>query len=175
MSKIVFVGSEEFTLSTQGDPKGWGEDQQELIEALTEAVNSFFGPGDILQTTSLIANNVTAVDVDSVPTTIIPFFQFDSSVVRFAEISYTVIRSTDAVDSTVYEVGKIFILNDPTAAGNPWALNVQNVSNASAGITFGINSSGQVTYISSDLEAEKGGSYQPSDSKIVFQAKAIVK
>lgn len=166
MSKKVFVGSEEFTLNTQGDPKGWGEQQQDLIEALVDAVGSFFGEGDILQTTSRIANNASSG-------TKITNFKFDPTIVRFAEVSYTTIRSTSAVDSTVYEVGKIFVLNDPTTG--IWSLNVQNMSNSEAGITFDIDSSGQVTYSSTDLEAEKGGDYNASESKIVFLAKAILK
>lgn len=168
MSKDVSIGGEPFTLSQQGDPGGWGEDQQDLIQALVDSVNAFFGEGDILPTTSLIGNNQPA-------DTLISFFQFNSNVVRFAEVEYTVIRSTDAANSVVYEVGKIFCLNDPTASGNPWSINVQKMSDSEAGIDFGINSTGQMTYSSTDLEAEKGGNYKASESKISFKAKAIIK
>ena len=161
MSKKVSIGNSTYTLTQQGDPAGWGEDQQELVEALIDTVNNFFGPGDIVQTTVLIGNNV------STPTNI-NNFQFDVNVVRFAEVNYTVIRvATD----TVFEVGKLFILNDPTIIGNPWSLNQQNMSENQAGITFSINSSGQIQYTTDEML----GTYLSSESKIVFSAKAIVK
>ena len=161
MSKNVFVGSEEFTLNTQGDSAGWGEDQQDLIQALIDAVNSYFGPGDIFPTSVLINNNQTTM----IP---VPYLYFDPAIVRFAEINYTCIR---VGTTTVYEVGKIFALNDPTVtSGNPWSLNIQNVGQNNAGITFDINSSGQVTYTTNDMTG-----YENSQSKMVFSARAIIK
>lgn len=167
MSENVTLGNTQFTLTQAGDPSGWGEEQYDLIKELVASVNEFFGPGDILTTTALIGNGVGTIGTDTTYDTI-PFFQFDSSVVRFAEIEYTVIR---VADSTVYEVGKIFVLNDPTAVGNPWSLNIQNMSESSAGVDFSINSSGQVTYGSDTMT----GTYLTADSKIVFRAKSIIK
>ena len=168
MSKKVTVGGEPFTLNTSGDEQGWGNTQSDLMSALVESVNAFFGEGDILPTTSLVGNNQPSG-------TLISFFQFNSNVVRFAEVEYTVIRSTSGIDAvTVYEVGKIFCLNDPTAVGNPWSINVQKMSDAEAGIEFDINSTGQMTYSTNDMETANS-SYNVSSSKISFKAKAIIK
>ena len=176
MAKDVIVGNEPFKLSQSGDAKGWGSDQEDLIQALIDQVNSFFGPGDILPTTALIQNNAGTyggIDTDTpTPGTyeLITSFQFDSNVVRFFEVEYTVIR-VSSTEPTVYEVGKIFGLNDPTVtSGNAWTINVQKMSDAEAGIDFDINSSGQMVYATTDI-----ANYNPADSFINFKAKAIVK
>lgn len=175
MAKKVTIGSSVYSLATQGTPAGWGETESDLIEALIDAVNGFFGPGDILPISALIDNNALVAKS-------IPNLQFNTNTVRFAEINYTIIRVTDA-PKTIYEVGKIFTLNDPTVtSGNPWSLNVQNVGgsgvtaeNGISGVTFSINSSGQLQYISSDMEDEFGGNYLLTESRIAFSAKAIIK
>jgi hypothetical protein len=185
MSKKITLGSSQYTLSTQGDPAGWGEEQSDLIEAIVDSINGFFGPGDILPVSSLIENDTP----DFKP---VPSLQFNSALVRFAEINYTIIRTSriqllPIVNNVIYEVGKIFTLNDPNTG--TWALNVQNVSGngeelpgvfvdaptsgevGSAGVEFRINSFGQVEYKSREMS----GDYQNNESYINFSAKAIVK
>jgi len=176
MSKNVTVGNEPFVLNLTGDGKGWSENQQDLIQALIDQVNAFFSEGDILPTTALIQNLAGifgAIDVTT-PTPasyeLINSFQFDSNIVRFFEVEYTVIR-VSSTEPTIFEVGKIFGLNDPTVlVGNPWSINVQKVSESEAGIEFDINSSGQVVYATNDLT-----NYTPAESFINFKAKAITK
>jgi hypothetical protein len=178
MSKKITLGSNQYTLSTQGDPAGWGEEQSDLIEAIVDSINGFFGPGDILPVSSLIQNNITT----PIP---VPSLQFNSTLVRFAEVNYTIIRTSDT--NTIYEVGKMFVLND--ANTNEWAINIQNVSgngdelpgvfvdaptagfNGIAGVEFSINSFGQVLYTSRNM----AGVYDNNESYINFSAKAIVK
>jgi len=234
MSEKVTVNGKILTLDTQGSSSGWGETQHDLMVEIIASVNAFFSEGDILPTSTLIANSVgtdgeydaatnipvladgsgTQYDMyyvsvagtqdfgagdiifevgdfvqydgsvwvntnldnqDISRSTVIPFFQFDSSVVRFAEIEYTVIRAssgcTNHDNETIYEVGKIFVLNDPTASSNAWSLNIQSMSNSTAGIGFNINNSGQVTYVTDFMD----GTYVTAESKIVFKAKSIIK
>lgn len=176
MAKKVTIGSSVYSLATQGTPAGWGETESDLIEALVDAVNGFFGPGDILPISALIDNNVDGTII--LPKSI-PNLQFNTNIVRFAEINYTIIRVATSPDNTIYEVGKIFALNDPTVtSGNPWSLNVQNVGgsgttadNGISGVVFSINSSGQVQYTSSNMP----GTYSLTESRIAFSAKAIIK
>jgi len=56
MSKKVTIGTSQYTLSQSGDEKGWGESQSDLLQAIIDSVNGFFGPGDILPTSTGIAN-----------------------------------------------------------------------------------------------------------------------
>jgi hypothetical protein len=183
MSKKITIGSNQYNLSLQGDPAGWGEEQADLLEAIVNAINGFYGPGDILPISATIFNVTPTFKP-------VPYLQFNSTVVRFAEINYTILRTsqisiTPVVNNIVYEVGKIFALNDPNTGA--WSINVQNMSgngdvladvyvdgdgaNGVAGVEFSINSSGQLLYKSRQM----AGTYLESASRINFSAKAITK
>lgn len=243
MSKKVTLGSSEYTLNQQGDGKGWGETQQDLLEAVVDSINGFFGPGDILPTTQLITNavgvlgivdgssgiettsgvvgvalteligsdgdsyRVTVAGINDYASTIgniittqvgqflnkvsgvwvksstppianyivLPFFQFDGSVVRFFEAEYTVIRKlTTNPELTIFESGKIFGENSPSTGSDVWELTQHRTSEEEADIYFDINSSGQIIYATSNMVIS-GKTYNTAESKITFKVKSIIK
>jgi len=230
LSKKVNIGQAQYTLSQQGDGKGWGESESDLIEAIVDAINGFFGPGDILPTAQSIVNAVgvlgsidgstgsglidgTGTDNDSYECTIsgsydyslltdgsniinltagqflvyssgawaksqtpadagyiiIPFFQFDGATVSFFETEYTVIRQFTGSTGIIFESGKILGQLDPNGT---WSINQQRHGDLEAGIFFGINANGQMTYATTKME---GAVYDAASSKITFKAKSIIK
>jgi hypothetical protein len=137
------VNNEVFQYPSPGDEPGWGEGATAWAVAVTDVLNTLLGPGDILNTTFSVANNQTSV-------TNVTGCIFDSTIVRAANVSYSIYRKTDSFTSGNTEAGTLLITYDNAAAlGSKWTL-VQNAS-GSAGVSFSINDSGQVQYISTDL------------------------
>ena len=137
------------------DDIGWGEDATGWAEAVTEAINSLLGSGDILETTALILNNqTTATDVVGLA--------FSNTLVRAANIQYAVYR-TDDLPTGIAESGTIYLTYN--SSSTEWTLS-QN-KNGDAGITFSVTSLGQVQYQSTNLT---GGNYS---GKIIFTAATL--
>ncbi len=157
MSKRVTIGSHTYDLPLQGENPSWGEEISDIIEALIDSSNNTNGPYDILTTSALIANDVSSA-------TNINLFKLNTATVRSFESQYYVFRKNDS--TTISEAGIIIGINDDTLG---WSISIS--SNSDAGITFDIDSTGQITYTSTDM----GGVYDSSNSKIQFKAIALSK
>jgi hypothetical protein len=136
--------------------ESWGEEASAWAQAVTETLQDVINDADILETVSPILNNVTTLSS-------VNQLSFDPSIVKQAEIVYTVRRTLGALE--LIEEGTMYILYTP--ATTTWSMILRSQSNG--GITFDINSSGQVLYKSSNMVGM--GIY---DGNITFRAKTIL-
>ena len=161
MSIKLIVQGTSYEYPIPGEDPNWGEGATDWAEAVTLALNTLLGSGDILQSTFTINNNVT------IPTNINGLL-FDPGTIRASNISYTVYRTSTAQPSGNTESGTIFINYDDSAApGSKWSFTQQ--INGSAGIVFSILDTGQIQYQSSDIG--NPGYF----GKITFSAKSLAK
>lgn len=139
------VANNVYAYPDPGTDPGWGESATAWAQAVTDVLNTLLAPGDILETSFAIANNVS-VDTN------INGLAFDNSTIRAANIAYSVYRASTANPSGNVESGTIYLTFDNSASpGNKWIVAVQNSGNA--GVTFTCTDSGQVQYKSSDIDS----------------------
>lgn len=147
MAKPLTINGTTYQYPESGENPNWsnGAGPTEWAEAVTDTLTTLIGPGDILNTTFAIDNNITvATDINGLI--------FDSGTVRAAFISYSVYRTSTSNPSGHTEVGsQQIIFDDSASVGSKWSL-TQN-SNGNAGIAFSIGDTGQVKYLSSDIGA----------------------
>jgi len=147
-----------YNYPVNGENPSWGNDATDWAQAVTEVINLFVGPGDILDTPGVIDNNITT------PTNV-NFLLFDTGTVRAANVDYSVFRTSDANPSGYAESGTIFIVFDDSL--NQWQLSQRTVGNS--GVVFNITNAGQFQYTSTDIGSAN------YNGVIRFRAKALVK
>lgn len=143
MSRTLVVNNTSFDYPEAGEDPGWGEAATGWAEAVTEVLGTLVAPGDILQTTSSLANNVSSL-------TNVSGLLFDPAIVRAVNVTYNIYRISDTNPSGNIENGVIYLNYDNNAsAGNKWLLSQQ--INGNSGVTFNITDLGQVQYKSTDI------------------------
>lgn len=143
MSIPLNVNGTTYNYPSPGDNPSWGEDATGWSQAVTAVLATLLAPGDILQTSFTVQNNVTsASNVNGL--------LFDPAQVRASNIVYSVYRKTDSVTSGNVENGTLYINYDTNASsGNKWTLSQQK--NGEAGITFSITDAGQFQYTTTNI------------------------
>jgi hypothetical protein len=137
---ILIVNNTTFNYPDPGQEPGWGEDATAWAEAVTEALNFLIAPGDIINSTAGIQNNVSSpTDVSGCV--------FDGSVTRAANITYQIVRSSDDLTTPIVEEGSLLLNYNPSGV---WTL-TQQYSGDEVGVLFSITNSGQVRYTSSNV------------------------
>ena len=58
MSKQLTIAGTVYNFPVAGESPNWGAEATETISAIVDALNSLLGPGDILQTTESIQNDI---------------------------------------------------------------------------------------------------------------------
>lgn len=163
MSVPLVIANTTFNYPTSGQSPNWAEEASSWAVAVTEALNTLLGPGDILQSSSEIKNNISSSSPE-----LIQKLLFDPGVVRAANIFYSVYRTSDTTTSGAVETGMMFVIFDDAAIDeNKWRL-TQNKNN-DAGVVFSIDHNGQMYYYSSDI-GDAGHS-----GLMKFSAKALTK
>lgn len=139
------INNNTFNYPDPGQDPGWGEDATGWAESVTEVLNTLLAPGDILQTSFSVANNVAS------PSNVVGLF-FDGATVRAANISYAINRTSNTNPYGINETGTIYLNYDGAAPlGSKWTLSQQKHNDA--GVTFSVNDSGQILYTSTDIGA----------------------
>lgn len=156
MPKILTVGTEDFDFPIEGDNANYGSSITDWATAVTDGLTTVVQPNDITVTTASINNNVLVA-------TPIPGFLFDTSEVISINAEAIVTRSTTSPAEIRCE--NVYI--NGNFNGTDWAVTVQTIAGIDSGVTFDINSSGQVTYISDNMA---GTGYV---GQIVFKAKVF--
>jgi hypothetical protein len=157
---ILIVNNNAYAYPDPGQEPGWGESATAWAQAVTDVLNTLVAPGDILETNFTIGNNVSSF-------TNINGLAFDGAVVRAANITYSVYRTTTAMPSGTVEQGTILLTYDNAGSvGNKWKVSIQ--SDVTAGVTFACTDSGQVQYISTDMTPSTGYT-----GTIVFKARTL--
>lgn len=131
---ILTIGGNSYNYPSPGTDPGWGGEASDWAVAVTEVLNSFLGPGDILPTDFLIIDDISAPsDIEALI--------FDGALVRAANVTYAIERDI------VTEQGTLFLtFNGGAAPGEQWTLTQQ--SSNPVGVAFSITDAGQVQYIS---------------------------
>ena len=160
MSKPLTINNKTFNYPTPGESPGWGEDATDWAEEVTDVIANVSGPGDISLSTATIANNQSSA-------TNVTGLAFDATVVRGANIQYTITRSGTVSASPVVQVeeGEIHIVYN----GSSWELTRSYVGEAD--ITLTITNAGQFQYVSDDISGGAGVTGYTGTMK--FKATAI--
>jgi hypothetical protein len=144
MAIVLIVNGTSYEYPIPGSDPNWGEGATDWAEAVTEALNTLLAPGDILQTIFSIDNNISVA-------TNINGLLFDPGTVRAANVDYAIYRTSTLNPSGNAETGTIHLIYDDSAAVNQkWKLTQS--TDGSSGISLSITDSGQMQYISSDID-----------------------
>lgn len=152
----LIVNGAVFNYPKPGTEPGWGEDATDWAVAITDAVNSLLGEGDIIETTFQLTNNQSiATDVNGL--------LFNNTTVRSAKIDYTVYINTST--NELIETGVLYLQwkSDSTT----WVQSQSFVGDVS-GLEFSITTGGQVQYTTTNIS---GTGYQ---GRLTFKADSII-
>lgn len=158
MSLPLVVNGITFLFPQNRDSPSWGNEVTDWATAVTAALNNVAGAGDIVQTAAVINNGQSSpINVTGL--------SFDAGTVRGAIVEYTVYRNTTGSGATErVEVGTLYLAYKTVAA--TWEL-TQQYGSGPSGVTFSINSSGQVVYTS---DTQTGSSHTGT---VHFRARAF--
>lgn len=142
MLRLTVAGT-TYEYPEPGQDPNWSQGPTDWAAAVTNVLNNILGPGDILETTFSIANNVSvAQNVNG--------FLFDSGTVRGAELTATVYRTSTTNPAGHAEIAQMsLIFDDSAASGSQWSL--MQSGNGNAGVVFAVTDAGQLTYLSTDI------------------------
>lgn len=156
---LLTVNNTTYDYPNPGTDPGWGESATAWAQAVTDVLNTLLAPGDILETSFAISNNVTS-------DTNINGLQFNGAVVRAANVEYSIYRTSTLNPSGNVQSGTILLTYDPTGiVGSKWVLS--DVRSGDAGVVFSCTDAGQVQYKSTDIDST---GYQ---GQIKFKAKTL--
>ena len=154
MSKDLQVGNKIFPYPDQGEGAGHGEDATAWAVQVTDVLKTVQGPNDLLETTSVLANNITT------PTNI-PNLVFNTGQVQHVIVEFIIQRTYDSGASILVESGTI----QGNFNGSDFRISQMSTGDDS-GIEIDVTSGGQFTYTSTDLSGHQ-------NSLITFKAKTI--
>lgn len=142
VSLVVNGTSYEFPIS--GENPEWGTSATDWAKAVTDVLSTLLAPGDILETTFTINNNVSTL-------TNINGLVFDPGTVRAANVDYAIYRISNSNPSGQAETGTIYLVYDDSAPSNAkWQL-AQKFEGTNSGVNFSITDGGQIQYTSNDI------------------------
>lgn len=132
---ILTIAGTPYNYPDEGTEPGWGSDATDWAQAVTDVINTLVAPGDILQTTFTLQDNTATP-------TIVSGLRFDPTVVRAANITYSVNRNGQN------QAGLLLLnYNQSGATGSKWVITEANKI-GDVGVTFSIDDTGQVYYLS---------------------------
>jgi hypothetical protein len=145
MPSNIVVNNVPIAYPSAGDGPGWGEAATTFAEEVATALGNINNPNDILETTFAVANNVGSF-------TNVAGLAFNTGAVRAAEISYSIIRSSNSNPTGIVEAGSMTAVYDSAASvGSKWQVSVGPIVGPGAGCTFTVTDTGQIQYTSSDI------------------------
>jgi len=143
---ILIVNNTSYAYPDPGTEPGWGESATAWAQGVTDVLATLLAPGDILQS-SYVINNAVASPIN------INGLAFNGAVTRAANVQYAIYRISTANPAGNAEQGTLYLTYDSAASsGNKWILASQN-SGSNSGVIFSITDSGQVQYISTDINS----------------------
>lgn len=138
MAITLIVNNIPFDYPEQGEPAPWGEVASSWAAEVTKVLNSVSGASDILESSATILNNQTTFQN-------ISGLFFETAVVR----SFTVNGNIYRTYNVSQEVSESFTMSGLNQGASGWIIQIEGLGDA--GITFNIDSSGQIQYKSSNL------------------------
>jgi len=156
---ILTVNNNVYNYPDAGTDPGWGEDATAWAQAVTDVLSTLLAPGDILETSFSISNNVL-VDTN------VNGLQFNGASVRAANVEYSIYRTSTETPSGNVQTGTLLLTYDTTGAiGSKWIVADQRTGDA--GVVFTCTDAGQIQYKSTDIGTT---SYQ---GQIKFRARTL--
>lgn len=145
MPVLLTILGNTYEYPIPGEDPNWSNDATDWASAVTDALTTLLGSGDILNSSFAIANNTSsATDINGLI--------FAPGTVRAANITYSIYRESDSTTSGYSETGTIYVTYDNNAAAlSKWVLGKTSVG--TSGVNFSILDSGQVQYTSTDIGA----------------------
>ncbi len=145
MAVPLTIAGNTFLFPERGEDPDWSGDTTDWATAVTGALNTLLGSGDILNVTASISNNIAvATNVNGLI--------FNPGTIRAANITYAIYRTSTANPSGFSETGTIYLTYDNNAsAANKWLLSQNSVGNS--GVALSVLDSGQVQYVSTDINS----------------------
>ncbi|MEO0273436.1 MAG: hypothetical protein ABIM30_10225 [candidate division WOR-3 bacterium] len=151
----VTINNKTFNIPEQGQEPGWGEDVTAYLVELANVINFLTAPGDIINSVSIINNNVTT------PSDVLGM-QFSNANTRSARVTYQVKRQVTG--NILIQSGTLYLDWNPQTSS--WTI-TEDFTAGNAGITFSVTASGQVRYTTTNMT---GSGYQ---GEISFSAKTL--
>jgi hypothetical protein len=142
MSVTLIVNNVPFEYPEHGEQQPWGESATNWAKEVTKVLASIKGPYDLAETPALI--NSVQLTSES-----IQGMFFDSLNVRSFVVTGNITRTTDSEQR--YEEFELRGLYKGSTTG--WVLQQESIGNS--GVTFSINSSGQVQYVATVLSGNQ--------------------
>lgn len=145
MSVQIVIAGTTYNFPEAGESPQWGSEATDTIVAMAAALASLISPGDILQTTFTIDNNISvATNVNGL--------LFDSGTTRAANIQYAIYRTSTANPAGNAETGLIkIIFDDDATIGQKWKMSQDKDGESS--VVLSIGDDGQITYKSTDINS----------------------
>jgi hypothetical protein len=141
----VTINNKTYSIPSPGEDPGWGEATTDWIVEANKVIANLFGPGDILQTSFNLSNNV----IVSQP---LLALSFNATLIRSAFIEYSVYRRSDSNPFGNVESGIIQLIYDNDAPINEkWKMTREYSEDS--GIDFFVNDLGQLSYTTTDIGA----------------------
>lgn len=154
----LVVNGNTYQYPADNDNADWGEQATAWAQAVTGVLQEVVGSGDITQTVSSIANNVSSPAA-------VTGLAFNPTLVQGAIVQYAVYRVTGGAGAMeAVETGIMYPGYLPVAG--TWDLPI--AGGQGAGVTFTINTNGQVLYTSTNFT---GSGYVGT---ITFRAQALL-
>jgi hypothetical protein len=145
MAVSIVIAGTTYNFPESGESPNWGPEATDAIVAMANAINTLLAPGDILQTSFSIDNNIAvAANINGL--------LFDSGTVRAANVSYAIYRTSTSNPAGNAETGLIkLIFDDDAPVNEKWKLSQDK--DGESGVTISIGDDGQLVYKSSDIGA----------------------
>lgn len=130
---LLTIAGNTYSYPDPGTEPGWGEDATGWASAVTQVLGTLIGPGDILETSFTIQDNISSY-------TLIGGMRFDSAFVRAANISYAINRNGTEQSGTLQ-----LNYSSSGSPGNKWSI-IETDKNGDVGVIFNVTDTGQVQY-----------------------------
>jgi hypothetical protein len=141
MAITLIVNNIPFDYPEQGEQAPWGEAATGWASEVTKVLNTVRGPSDVVETFVAISNNATSF-------LNIPSLFFDTATVRSFNVEISITRQYNP-GAGFQEITETALLLGLNQGASGWVM--QQESLGDVGITFDVNSSGQIQYKSTNL------------------------
>lgn len=144
MSTPLTINNITYQYPSPGEDPGWDDQATGWAQGVTDVINNFLGPNDILAASDTFSDGSSG-DITGLI--------FSPTAVRSATIEYNVYRKSDEATSGYAEAGIMHLVYDNEGgAGNKWLLSRDSAGDALFNIDIN-EVTGQMTYTATSLPA----------------------
>lgn len=141
MSKILTINGSSFEFPQNNEDPNWAQDVTAWATEVTSSLNILLSSNNFIVGSESIDNNAV------IPVTLANLI-FSPNTVRAAHISYVVYRTSTLNPDDTFETGTMYLVYD-TKSVDKWYISIDKEGDA--GMSFSVDNTGQVSYISNDI------------------------